>query len=1121
MEDDDATMESTEEESRAPSLEEIAAQVLKTILDERSDSRRMQDALDALTKMPFLARSVVTKWKAAMSRPLPGTLALLRATRDELFQEVVAHIEPSLVVLCLRNRELPFTTKVTLLTVVASRPQAQEWFDEAYGLLEVEFVAHPSALMDMQALSRRLEDLKHPMTSTHKLRLGRLLELAPPQSTTLNGSNESSSLPSSLLAPFFRLLASFQDRNSLVWRLFLQKPAHLLQQSHSVPLRDVVSLLWEADSFSTSHVSDDLSNAAAPSPGHNFIVQLAANVSWHSLVRSIHAACTTPFHARYHMAPKALHRTRSTSWALRLVHAILDTVAEDDPLLDVELSSTICLLAEICRSIQQPEAAILSTRQLWDVFLGRSASHWLRSVARLAHNVHGINASESDMSAYTVDVVVSVLLSRGASISSSSSMEGLRLDKPQIDVMELLTAIPVHLWAIIMATCIEKSLDGHWLRVLAAEKPLLLQLVTDVLHHWIMEGTTRGVHIAVCIAADLEGIETSTALSFSEFFVQFDQLEPLVTYWSDPLLVASLAPRRRVYVAHLLDLCSVHADADTATQLSNWAASTNDKILSSDLVTHGNAVVNHFLQRMARPVDELAQTHALWTLCMAQDDMFVDNLHFSLMQAATWQHTLTHDTKHAWNLLWNCLVWWTPQCPLSEFVDPLPRSLVAYLDPSLQENISSLRLEMLIRRYVEGSVMPNLCALTALLLTAMIQQERWRNECMAAWQRYAKWLVVNSAISHLQCILIQAGGVHSGFFLATICRDLSWTSVLNAPRLCSQLFVQALQDPSSVQRFLQSLAAPNCVAAALVSALVSYPNHHEDLKTWRNVLTYLWPRGETPPVPTELPFGHRPFFGLLVVDGETISHYARGQIVSTWAVPSALVVDVPLMFDFPSWVEIMLYREDAAAAAWEDYGIFMISHIYLPLQFQDDRAALLRAFVVQVALHLDKSPLHSFSPSHQWLITYLFSTPTTFHALPWLCAALEDVVSSLQASSSSLELTLHRLLTTLPLVDFTIQSHFIAADGALDVVDLLASLWSSQSVFQSADVAPFMVVLFASVYCIHPEHAVLERFQALFPDGLSANVGSNARRLVARYCQFAFPAACRDFLDAMTTAWKR
>ncbi|KAG9405973.1 hypothetical protein AC1031_003895 [Aphanomyces cochlioides] len=1121
MEDDDATMESTEKESRAPSLEEIAAQVLKAILDERSDSRRLQDALDALTKMPFLARCVVTKWKAAMSRPLPGTLVLLRATRDELFQEVVAHIEPSLVVLCLRNRELPFTAKVTLMTVVASRPQAQEWFDEAYGLLEVEFVAHPSALMDMQALSRRLEDLKHPMSSTHKQRLGRLLELAPPQSTILNSSVESSSIPPSSLEPFFRLLASFQDRNPLVWRLFLQKPAHLLKQSRTVPLRDVVSLLWEADSFSTSHVSDDLSNAAAPSPGHDFVVQLAANVSWHSLLRSIHAACTTPFHTRYHMAPTSLHRTRSTSWALRVLHAILDTVAEGDPLLDVELSSTICLLAEICRSMQQPEAAILSTRQLWDVFLGRSASHWLRSVARLAHNVHGMNSSEpeSDMSAYTVDVVVSVLLSRGASISSSSSssMEGLRLDKPQIDVMELLSTIPVDLWAIIMATCIEKSLDGHWLRVLAADKPSLLQLVTDVLHHWIMQGTTRGVHIAVCIAADLEGIEASTAQSFSEFFVQFDQLEPLVTYWSDPL-VASLAPRRRVYLAHLLDLCSVHADADTATQLSNWAASTNEKILSSDLVTHGNAVVNHFLQRMARPVDELAQTHALWMLCVAQDDMFVDNLQFSLMQAATWQHTLTHDTKHAWNLLWNCLVWWTPQCSLREFLDPVPRSLVAYLDPSLQDNVSSLRLEMLIRRYVEGSVMPNLCALTALLLTAIVGQERWRKECIAAWQRYAKWLVVNSAISHLQSILIQAGGVHSGFFLTTLCRDLSWTSVLNAPRLCSQLFVKALQDPSSVQHFLQSLAAPNCVAAAVVSALVSYPNHHGDLKTWREVLTYLWPRGETPP--SVLPFGHRPFFGLLVVDGEMISHYARGQTLSTVAVRSALVVDVPLMFDFPSWLEIMLYHEDTAA--WEDYGMFMISHIYLPLQFQDDRAALLRAFVVQVAIHLDKSPLHSLSPSHQWLITYLFGTPT-FHALPWLCAALGDAISSLQASSS-LELTLHRLLTTLPLVDFTIQSHSIATDGTLDVVDLLASLWSSHGVFQSADVAPFMIVLFASVYCIHPEHAVLERFEALFPDGLSENVGSNARRLVKRYCKFAFPAPCCDFLarlNAMTTPWKR
>ncbi|KAF0687957.1 Aste57867_20338 [Aphanomyces stellatus] len=1049
----------------------------------------LQDALDMLQKFPFMVRHIVATWKGSPSRPLSGGKILLQTAHDEVFDQVVSVLNPSDVVPLLRSPDLPFPAKVSLLTVVASNHSTPEWLDEAYDILEVDFTAHPSALMNMQTLSRRLAG--HRMSSTHNTRLRRLLERAPPPTST----SESVNLPPSAVPVCLSALARFEALHPVVWRLYVLKPYQLLARTHCLSLPDVVSLLWEVDSFGTCHLHQP--DTATSRVGLSMLldIAIAAALPHQALVRAMHAACVAPLHTRYHLHRKAMHRIRRPSWIVDAVAEIIATPSTPQTSRHFGIVHTLSLLADICELVYPRDnaMALSSTRSLWDLFLSREdGTSWLRSVLDIATTMESpSNPSTNHRAtfvAYVIDVVASVLLSHGASISS-----GGHVQLPHPNLVEGFAAISVDLWASIIDVCISRSSDGQWMRCL--DKDTRVQLIPEVLHHWITRGSTHGFHVAVCIAADLHAIDSSTAQDFADFLVQFDQLEQLVAYAQ--MTVRALSTRRQVYLMHLLDLCSVHADADTQARLQQWT--TESITVASPLLTHSNMLVNYFVQRFGNvdapsspppsSADHLPATHTLWTHCVAHDATFIENIQFGLLQAAAWQHTFSHDTKHAWNVLWTCVAWWTPSSPLEGFMDPLPSALVAYLDPASSSSISSLRLEMHIRRYVEGTAMPHLRPLTRLLVTTMVTQPTWRAEMFAPWWRFAKWLLVNSVLDDLQATLADVGIQH-GFFLATLAPDLAWACLLNHPRLCGQLVALALADPDAVDSFVRSLPdqPPPFGLACLIATLLHHPNLPCDQRqAWRTLLHGAWhgslPSASKSGAACHLSFDHRPFYGFLMVpDGETSS-------------PTT----VPLVtLDFAGWLQTMLTCD---TLDWQSYGLHMLSEVYLPLQFNGDRFQLVREYVAQVA-RADQSP-------PPWLTTCIFSGalhPPCPIGL-WMCDVLEHAVAQGGIAPSALQ----RAIQTLPLLDMVTRTLPLESTDAWPTAsDDIDRLWHHAScIFRSPAVAPIVMTLLAGVFCVRPAADVITQAQAML-QATTANRDS-LLHAVNLHWMLQYPSECKAF----------
>ncbi|RHZ08769.1 hypothetical protein DYB31_006019, partial [Aphanomyces astaci] len=818
----------------ASSLEDVAMGVIRVLMDEHSGSHSLQDALDVLQRLPFIVRHVVDAWRTSPCPSRNGAKILLQVAQDELFQDVADSLDVAHVIPFLRGSELPHGTKIALVTALACRQPVQEWFDEAYGILQADFPMHPSTLMQMTTLSRCLEMHKHPMSTTHDTRLGHLVQTAASSSlSTSSAAAWSPAIPASALSASLAILARWEKLHAneswlVVWRLCVSKPFQILTASSVVFFSDVISLLWDA-AGSLSLVPD------IASISRRMVVEIAAVAAFSPLacVQAIHAACVAP--SRYSKSTRlSLHRCRPATWILNVVRDWFHLAPPQED----NMMAWMGLVADISMLLFPTDHTLTAARSL------------------------------------------------------------------------------VHMWADVFAICVaDDSCQSYWVHALASERSALKQLVTDVLLLWITLGTTRGFHLAVCVSSDLQSIESATAQDFSDFLVQFDRLELLVSYLGDPVAAQSLPPRRRVFVLHVVDLCLVHADPDTTAHLMAGVVVMGRTLAASPLIAHSSAVVTTFLAHLESPHHTLDDTYQFYAHCKAQDDQFCDNIYFSVVLAEAWKPTFSPESRHQWHFLLTCLAWWA-NCTTSRgrttnilfpwTFDPVPVALLEYVTPTPTRPFSSLRLEMLVRRYLEGSGQPNL----------------------AHGSR---------------------GGVRRAFFLPSVCPDLSLSTLFNHPRLCSRLVHLAATDPATHDDLRAFLDIPNnLVFAGVVSMILDLVADLQDLDAWKD----LWHRQRSwqlDQVPS-LPFGHVSCFGFVVGSCDTV--YTLTPVTGGGWTRTVLPMTAPrseptLRFDFASWLLVMAHLTEDSTH--QQSALHLVTSVYLPVQFRGCRLDLLREFVFVVA----------------------------------------------------------------------------------------------------------------------------------------------------------------------------
>ncbi|RHY84126.1 hypothetical protein DYB35_001028 [Aphanomyces astaci] len=942
----------------ASSLEDVAMGVIRVLMDEHSGSHSLQDALDVLQRLPFIVRHVVDAWRTSPCPSRNGAKILLQVAQDELFQDVADSLDVAHVIPFLRGSELPHGTKIALVTALACRQPVQEWFDEAYGILQADFPMHPSTLMQMTTLSRCLEMHKHPMSTTHDTRLGHLVQTAASSSlSTSSAAAWSPAIPASALSASLAILARWEKLHAneswlVVWRLCVSKPFQILTASSVVFFSDVISLLWDA------------------------------------------------------------------AGSLSLV----------------------------------PDIASISRRMVVEI----------------------------------------------AAVSAFSPLA-------------------VHMWADVFAICVaDDSCQSYWVHALASERSALKQLVTDVLLLWITLGTTRGFHLAVCVSSDLQSIESATAQDFSDFLVQFDRLELLVSYLGDPVAAQSLPPRRRVFVLHVVDLCLVHADPDTTAHLMAGVVVMGRTLAASPLIAHSSAVVTTFLAHLESPHHTLDDTYQFYAHCKGQDEQFCDNIYYSVVLAEAWKPTFSPESRHQWHFLLTCLAWWA-NCTTSRgrttnilfpwTFDPVPVALLEYVTPTPTRPFSSLRLEMLVRRYLEGSGQPNLAHLSQVLATTMIEHDTMRHDVAAVWRRFSKWMVVNACVPSLQTALLQEGDVRRAFFLPSVCPDLSLSTLFNHPRLCSRLVHLAATDPTTHDDLRAFLDIPNnLVFAGVVSMILDLVADLQDLDAWKD----LWHRQRSwqfDQVPS-LPFGHVSCFGFVVGSCDTVytlTPVTGGGWTRTVLPTTAPQSEPTLRFDFASWLLVMAHLTED----WthQQNALHLVTSVYLPVQFRGCRLDLLREFVFVVAT--------TDAPLPPWLTATLFSIPFPSSFSTWLRETLQHLVNRLEASAHDRMDVLSAALVKA----FENASLLERATGAMmqqACEPIWGSLWHSHAVFRSSEVAPYVIALMAGQYCLSPDKpTVLLQLQATLShtkDFMSniVEMCPNVIEKVERSWMYLYPTECLD-----------
>ncbi|RHY57961.1 hypothetical protein DYB30_004848 [Aphanomyces astaci] len=1019
----------------ASSLEDVAMGVIRVLMDEHSGSHSLQDALDVLQRLPFIVRHVVDAWRTSPCPSRNGAKILLQVAQDELFQDVADSLDVAHVIPFLRGSELPHGTKIALVTALACRQPVQEWFDEAYGILQADFPMHPSTLMQMTTLSRCLEMHKHPMSTTHDTRLGHLVQTAASSSlSTTSAAAWSPAIPASALSASLAILARWEKLHAneswlVVWRLCVSKPFQILTASSVVFFSDVISLLWDA-AGSLSLVPD------IASISRRMVVEIAAVAAFSPLacVQAIHAACVAP--SRSSKSTRlSLHRCRPATW-------ILDVVCD-------------------CFHLAPPQEDNMMA--------------WMGLVADISM----------------------LLFPTDHTLTAARSL--------------------VHMWADVFAICVaDDSCQSYWVHALASERSALKQLVTDVLLLWITLGTTRGFHLAVCVSSDLQSIESATAQDFSDFLVQFDRLELLVSYLGDPVAAQSLPPRRRVFVLHVVDLCLVHADPDTTAHLMAGVVVMGRTLAASPLIAHSSAVVTTFLAHLESPHHTLDDTYQFYAHCKAQDDQFCDNIYFSVVLAEAWKPTFSQESRHQWHFLLTCLAWWA-NCTTSRgrttnilfpwTFDPVPDALLEYVTPTPTRPFSSLRLEMLVRRYLEGSGQPNLAHLSQVLATTMIEHDTMRHDVAAVWRRFSKWMVVNACVPSLQTALLQEGGVRRAFFLPSVCPDLSLSTLFNHPRLCSRLVHLAATDPATHDDLRAFLDIPNnLVFAGVVSMILDLVADLQDLDAWKD----LWHRQRSwqfDQVPS-LPFGHVSCFGFVVGSCDTVytlTPVTGGGWTRTVLPTTAPQSEPTLRFDFASWLLVMAHLTED----WthQQNALHLVTSVYLPVQFRGCRLDLLREFVFVVAT--------TDAPLPPWLTATLFSIPFPSSFSTWLRETLQHLVNRLEASTHDRMDVLSAALVKA----FENASLLERATGAMmqqACEPIWGSLWHSHAVFRSSEVAPYVIALMAGQYCLSPDKpTVLLQLQATLSrtKDFMSNILEMCPKViekVERSWMYLYPTECLD-----------
>ncbi|RHY45282.1 hypothetical protein DYB34_011799 [Aphanomyces astaci] len=675
----------------------------------------------------------------------------------------------------------------------------------------------------------------------------------------------------------------------------------------------------------------------------------------------------------------------------------------------------------------------------------------------------------------------------------------------------------VHMWADVFAICVaDDSCQSYWVHALASERSALKQLVTDVLLLWITLGTTRGFHLAVCVSSDLQSIESATAQDFSDFLVQFDRLELLVSYLGDPVAAQSLPPRRRVFVLHVVDLCLVHADPDTTAHLMAGVVVMGRTLAASPLIAHSSAVVTTFLAHLESPHHTLDDTYQFYAHCKGQDEQFCDNIYYSVVLAEAWKPTFSQESRHQWHFLLTCLAWWA-NCTTSRgrttnilfpwTFDPVPVALLEYVTPTPTRPFSSLRLEMLVRRYLEGSGQPNLAHLSQVLATTMIEHDTMRHDVAAVWRRFSKWMVVNACVPSLQTALLQEGGVRRAFFLPSVCPDLSLSTLFNHPRLCSRLVHLAATDPTTHDDLRAFLDIPNnLVFAGVVSMILDLVADLQDLDAWKD----LWHRQRSwqfDQVPS-LPFGHVSCFGFVVGSCDTVytlTPVTGGGWTRTVLPTTAPQSEPTLRFDFASWLLVMAHLTED----WthQQNALHLVTSVYLPVQFRGCRLDLLREFVFVVAT--------TDAPLPPWLTATLFSIPFPSFFSTWLRETLQHLVNRLEASTHDRMDVLSAALVKA----FENASLLERATGAMmqqACEPIWGSLWHSHAVFRSSEVAPYVIALMAGQYCLSPDKpTVLLQLQATLShtkDFMSniVEMCPNVIEKVERSWMYLYPTECLD-----------
>ncbi|RHY33843.1 hypothetical protein DYB32_001352 [Aphanomyces invadans] len=894
----------------------------------------------------------------------------------------------------------------------------------------------------------------------------------------------------------------------IVWRLCLSKPYQVLKTSPIVYFSDVVAVLWEAAGSFTL-----VPTAATTSRDMAVEIALLSAFSPLDCVQAIYAATLACVGHSKTPTLWSWHRCRPAEWALDLIHDCVEKLVHHDS----SLLALMCTIADVALALFATELAWSSARRLWEACLDSTTS--ISSLTALATAVEAMDDSSlyrDHIMSFIVQVISTILEPRSAKGQPRSWWT-----LPPSDVGDLISCVSsVRVWAEVFATCV--SGQGHegarWVHALAPERSALKQLVTDVLFHWITLDTTRAFHLAICLSCDFQSIDVATAQSFSDFLAQFDRFHQLVQYLGDPLSQA-LAPRRRVYVIHVVDLCAVHcSDANVRSKLVECLERLGLPLESSPLISHSSALVTAFLAQLEAVHQPLHTAYELFAYCTAQDALFCDNIRFSIVLTEAWKPTFSPESRLQWHFFLNCVAWWMVAAPSkgrssTTFplpFDPVPATLHEYLtSTTLAPPFSSLRLEMQVRRYIDGQgVQPDLRQLTQVLLTAMLEHPERRTDVITVWRRFSKRMIVHACVEALQAALLRTG-IHQGFFLPSLCPDLSFSSVFNHPLLCSRIVHLAMTTSGSSDdlcAFLAQVERPNYTLAGVVAILLDFDGHPR----WKRVLQLLWPGLDHYPT-APLPFGLVARFGYIISSASQAVQFVYSNATGLWTktvVSSTARTrqanrEPNLFLDFASWLAVMAHVD----VDWEAYGRQTIAVVYLPLQFDGDRWQLLQECVFAVASGIAILP--------PWVTSLLFCIPSTLSQpfASWLCCTLHKVVVRLEVTHdhSWIESNLLRVLEQLELVDRAItamqQSH------SLDV-DAWCTLWHSHDVFRSARVAPTLVGLMGMHYCVSRDEAALTRVQlCLSRDAAFMKTFPSTRQamldMVDRICMYAYPTECR------------